>query len=64
MLKAHIYLAMVERMKKGNTDDLRIDLEGFDREMYEASNVQLTRHLAKLGWEFGDCVVEEDNNVL
>ncbi|HID02187.1 MAG TPA: hypothetical protein EYP18_03095 [Desulfobacterales bacterium] len=39
------------------------DLEGFDREVYESSKEQLTRHLKKFGWKFGDCVVEEDNKV-
>lgn len=39
------------------------DLEGFDREVYEASKTQLTKHLAKFGWEFGDCVVEKGDKV-
>lgn len=39
------------------------DIEGFDRKVYEASKVKLTEHLAKFGWKFGDCVVEEDDKV-
>ncbi len=39
------------------------DIEGFDREVYEASKVELTKHLERFGWKFGDCVVEEDDKV-
>lgn len=39
------------------------DLEGFDRDVYEASKKTLTAHLEKFGWKFGDCVVEEDDKV-
>jgi len=36
-------------------------IEGFDREVYEASKVQLTKHLARFGWSFGDCVTEDED---
>ena len=39
------------------------DIEGFDRELYEASKKQLTKHLKNFGWEFGDCVIEKDGKV-
>lgn len=39
------------------------DIEGFDRAVYEASKVELTKHLEKFGWKFGDCVIEEDDKV-
>ncbi|MEN8198877.1 MAG: hypothetical protein ABFR63_02275 [Thermodesulfobacteriota bacterium] len=39
------------------------DLEGFDREVYEASKKQLSKHMKKLGWDYGECVIEENDKV-
>jgi len=39
------------------------DMEGFDREVYLAAKEKLSRHLARFGWKFEDCVHEEGDKV-
>ena len=39
------------------------DMAGFDRQLYEKSKKNLTSHLARFGWKFADCVVEEGDKV-
>ena len=39
------------------------DMEGFDQEVYRAAKEKLSRHLARFGWKFEDCVVEEGDKV-
>lgn len=39
------------------------DMEGFDQELYESQKAKLSKHLARFGWTYGECVFEEDGKV-
>ena len=65
ILSAHFFKIppLKDKMKKEMEMICVSDLEGFNREKYEKSKKQLTKHMEKFGWDFGECVIEENNKV-
>ena len=39
------------------------DMDGFSRKLYETSKTKIAEFLKKYDWEYGDCVLEENDKV-